>query len=314
MKNRLFIIICLILLLAACIPPSLALTATSRPTAASTATATPTPPGPFDYDASIPFDPKVNSEKQRDGVSITDLSYAAHEASFSPNTGGRTVAYLVRPQGAGPFAGVIYLHWLGNISGNRNEFLQEAVETAQHGAVALVLQGFFPWMAAPRGTQEDVPLMVGQATELRRAVDFLLTQPQVDPARIGFVGHDYGAMYGGMLAGSDRRLKTYVLIAGVPSFADWITSFHIAHDAYVPLVKDIDPINFIGQAAPASLLFQFGQHDAFISEDLANRYYEAASQPKQVEWFDDIHDMTTEVVRHARLAWLIWQLDLDPTP
>ena len=117
-----------------------------------------------------------------------------------------------------------------------------------------------------------------------------------------------------MLAGTDHRLKTYVLVAGVPSFADWIGSFHISPGLYAPLVQEIDPIGFIGQAAPASLLFQFGQRDAYVSEDLANRYYEAASQPKQVEWFDDIHDMTTEVVRHARLSWLIQQLGLDPTP
>ena len=251
MKNRLLITICLILLLVACIPPALSLTATPRPTATPSPTRTPIPPGPFDYNVSVPFDPKIVTETQKDGLTVTDLTYAAHDPSFSAFLGGRTAAYLIKPQGQGPFAGIIYLHWLGTPNGNRSEFLDEAVETAKHGSVALVLQGYFPWMASPLGTQDDRPLIVGQAIELRRAVDFLLTQPEVDPDRLGYVGHDYGAVYGGILAGVDHRLKTAVLITGVPSFADWISFFHIDHDPYASIVKNIDPINFIGQAAPA---------------------------------------------------------------
>ncbi len=313
MKNKLLTTICFFLVLAACVPPMIS-TAIQQPTASPTATVTPTPPGLFDYDKSIPFDTRVTSETQREGVTVVDLTYATHDPAFSSTTGGRTVAYLIKPEGEGPFAGVIYLHWLGYTSGNRKEFLEEAVETARHGAIALVLQGFFPWMASPLGTQADYPLIVGQAIELRRAVDFLLSQPGVDPKRTGFVGHDYGALYGGMLAGTDHRLKTYVLVAGVPSFADWIASFHIQHDPYVPIVEPVDPIRYISKAAPASLLFQFGQQDAFIPESLANQYYDSASDPKHVEWFKDVHEMRTEAVRQARLSWLIEQLGLSPNP
>ncbi|HTX90868.1 MAG TPA: hypothetical protein VMC09_06590 [Anaerolineales bacterium] len=272
----------------------------------------PRPASPFDYNALVPFATKIVSRQDRDGVTVTDLNYSAHDPAFSPMTGGRTIAYLVQPPGQGPFAGIIYLHWLGNVTGNRSEFLDEAVETARHGAVCLVLQGYFPWMASPLGTQADHPLMVGQAVELRRAVDFLLAQPGVDPKRLGYVGHDYGAVYGGILAGIDPRLKTYVLVAGVPSFADWISFFHIAHDPYVPIARDIDPVGFVARAAPASLLFQFGRKDSFVPSSLATRFYAAASQPKQIEWFDDIHEMGTAEVARARLAWLVEQLGLVP--
>jgi len=168
-------------------------------------------------------------------------------------------------------------------------------------------------MASPLGTQADYPLMVGQAIELRRAVDFLLVQPGVDPQRLGFVGHDYGAMYGAMLAGLDHRLKTYVLVAGAPSFADWITYFHAKRDPYVPIVKDIDPVAFISKASPASVLFQFGQQDSFVPESLAKQFYDSASEPKKVEWFDDVHAMSTEAVRQSRLGWLESRLGLTPS-
>ena len=52
-------------------------------------------------------------------------------------------------------------------------------------------------------------------------MDLLESQPDVDKARIGFVGHDYGGMYGMIMAGVDRRARTYVYIAVAPSLNDW---------------------------------------------------------------------------------------------
>jgi len=249
-------------------------------------------------------------------VTVVDLSYAAHDPSFSPLTGGRTLAYLVKPQGDGPFAGVIYLHWLGHYNNSRAQYLDEAITLAQHGAVSLLLQGYFPWMTSPKGAA-DRPLIIGQEIELRRAVDFLLSQPEVDPERLGYVGHDYGAMYGGMLAGTDPRLKTYVLLAGTPSFADWSAYFgsidFLKPENYLPVVEDLDPIQHISNAAPASLFFQFAQNDRFIPEEAGNRFYEAASEPKKIEWYTAAtHELKVEAALQARQDWLADQLNLTP--
>jgi dienelactone hydrolase len=282
----------------------------------STATpipATSTPASLFSYDDSIPFDVKINSQSEQEGVSVVDLSYSAHDPSFSRGTGGRTLAYLVKPEGEGPYAGVIYLHWLGQSQSNRSEFLSEAVEQAKLGTICLVLQGYFPWMTMPMGTEDDRRQMIGQLIELRRAVDFLLAQPGVDPNRLGFVGHDYGAMYGGVLAGVDHRLKAYVLMAATPSFADRIAYLGdggFKPEAYRPLVQDLEPIQYVALASPAGIFFQFAKRDAFIPIDSANALYAAASDPKRVEWYDDLHSMTVEAARMDREDWLAVQLDL----
>ncbi len=42
-------------------------------------------------------------------------------------------------------------------------------------------------------------------------------------------------------------------------------------------------------------------------------YYNAASEPKKLEWYEDIHDMTSEAVIQARRAWLEAQLGLTPS-
>ena len=88
MKNSLFTIGCLLLTLSACAgEPSASPTPAPSP-ALPTATAAPTPAGPFDYDSAVPFDTKVISETEREGVTIVDLNYAAHDPTFSPTTGG----------------------------------------------------------------------------------------------------------------------------------------------------------------------------------------------------------------------------------
>jgi dienelactone hydrolase len=279
---------------------------------------TPTPPpSPFDYNASIPFDVKVNNESPGDGVTVTDLSYAGHDSAFSPSTGGRTLAYLVKPDGSGPFAGVIYLHWLGINNSNRGQYLDEAKVLAKRGAVCLLLQGYFPWMAVPRGTADDRQLIIGQIIELRRAIDFLLSQPGVDAKRLGYVGHDYGAVYGGALSGVDHRLKTYVLISGTPSFADWSAIFggldSLKRENYLPLVQDLDPGPSVAYAAPASIFFQFAKTDVLV-RDTAQSFFDAASEPKKMEWYDvtgDPHEMISEAVRQARLTYLTEQLNLN---
>ncbi len=312
MKQALFLVLSLSLALSACgsqatLPPSP--TATALPTA--TATAVPTPASPFNYDAAVPFDTQVTSETDREGVTVADLTYATHDPAFSTTTGGRTVAYLVKPQGEGPFAGVIFLHWLGTVSANRGEFLEEAVTLAKHGVMSLLLQGYFPWMSFPMGNKIDHDLMLGQVIELRRAVDFLLAQPGIDPERLGYIGHDYGAVYGGVLAGIDQRLKTYILMAGTPSFADFGAFFGFPREKYLPVVQDLDPDQYVSKAAPASILFQFGENDAVVPKNVANRYYDVASDPKKVEWYADIHDMKNEPARLSRLQWLTEQLQLQ---
>lgn len=313
-KSYLFVLV-LLLALSACsntAPAIPTVTATQVPPVTPTATAVPTPASPFDYDASIPFDVKVVAETQQEGATVVDLSYAAHDPGFSTPTGGRTLAYLVKPaQGEGPFAGVIYVHWLGQSNSTRKQYLDEAIAMAKHGVVSLLPQGYFPWMAYPSGDERDRPLVTGQLIELRRAVDFLLSQPNVDPQRLGYVGHDYGANYGGILAGVDHRLKTFVLIAGVPDFIQYIGLL------FSPMKNMegsdfFDPDKYVAQAAPASIFFQFGTKDKYIPQEMGTQFYEAASEPKKIGWYDDLHYMTADAIRQEREAWLVQELGLEP--
>ncbi len=265
----------------------------------------------FAYDRSVAFDLKEESVKEQDGVIIRDINYAARTSER-----GRIKAYLIRPSGKGPFAGVLFFHWYGTPKGNRDQFLDEAVALAKQGTASLLIQGYFPWAVEPKDAQVDRQRVVDESIEVRRALDLLLSQPGVDRKRIAFIGHDYGAMYGAIVAGVDNRVKAYILVAGIGSFSNWSLDYWLKKNddtfkqAYRQAMNPIDPITQISRAAPARLLFQFANADEHIKREAAIAFYDAASQSKEIKWYDGKHELNVEAARQDRRQWLTRQLRL----
>lgn len=264
----------------------------------------------FAYKKSASFDLKEDSTKKEDGVTIRDVNYAAYTTER-----GRIKAYIVSPAGKGRYAGILFFHWLGEPNGDRNEFLGEAVELAKRGSVSLLIQGYFPWTIQPTNGETDRQRVIDETIEVRRALDLLMLQPNVDRKRIGYVGHDYGAMYGSILSGIDKRVRAYVFVAGMGNFGDWSLKYWKAPsasgaDKYRSVMASVDPVSYLGRAAPASLLFQFSSADKYISKATATEYYESASRPKEIRWYETDHAMHIEAVRKDRGDWLTRQLRL----
>src|SRR5438105_4460685 len=170
-------------------------------------------PEKFNYDTKAPLDVKEVGVEHRGRVAIHDISFASPKA-------GRVPAYLVVPEGKGPFAAIIWGHWYWPNSEmrNRKEFLDEAVALAPSGVVSLLTDG--P-IARPGHVEDKSPLneqqitdMVQQIIDMRRGADLLLARKDVDPKRLGYVGHSYDATVGGFLSGIDKRFKAFVLMAG----------------------------------------------------------------------------------------------------
>src|SRR3954470_6539100 len=82
----------------------------------------------FDYDRSALLNLREEKSEQRDGATVIELSYD------SPR-GGRVPATLVVPPGNGPFAAILFAHWMMPKSpvANRKEFLEEALLLARAG-------------------------------------------------------------------------------------------------------------------------------------------------------------------------------------
>lgn len=274
------------------------------------------------YDASAPLDLREEAPvQQQDGVTVHDVSWV------SP-LGGRATAWLVVPDGDGPHAGVVYLHgsetW-------RDDFLDEAVAMARGGAVSIVIDAPFARLGENRrsGLQsytnpERERTMTAQAiVDVRRAYDALLARDDVDPDRLGFVGHSWGASLGVVLAAVDPRPDSLVLICGRPSwtgFLETTTVSSIQHERdrigaeawnrYLELMAPLDAMAQIGKVDTARLYLQYGSEDDVVQVDVAAELIAAAADARS-DLYPAGHALNDEATAN-RVEWLVQRLSLEP--
>jgi hypothetical protein len=277
----------------------------------------------FDYDRSAPLDMKDSGEEDRGGVSVHDISYA------SPH-GGRVPAYLVIPAGQGPFAAVLFGHWLmpGSPLKDRKEFLDEAVLLGRSGAASLLIDApqvrpGFVEDQDPTSPQSAVAAQQ-QVIDFRRGLDLLLARQDIDPKRIAYVGHSFDGHVGGILAGVEKRIQYFVLMAGSFSSEEYVMDPQ--NPAMVKLRQQIgeekvrdyltkyawdDPVHYVGHSSPAFVFLQFGSKDEPISEKTARHFYHLFGSPKKIAFYDAGHNLNA-AARSERIHWLVEKLGLKP--
>ena len=188
---------------------------------------------------------------------------------------------------------------------------------AKRGIVSLLPTRLFPGADNPTDWRTDRQSIVDQTTELRRGLDVLLAQPGVDPKRVAFVGHDYGAMDGAVLAAVDHRLKTVVLMTPDATWADWFFQYwtFVPSDEpeYSKAMKEFDPVAFMPDIAPTPLFLQFAGTDNFVSAAVAQQITAAAGDPKKATTYPDAaHSLQNDATATAdREAWLADKLGLS---
>ncbi len=261
----------------------------------------------FSYDKAASLNVVEVGQEQRGGATVRDITFVGVKDPIK--------AYVVTAATPGPHAAILYVHWLGDpATTNRTEFLDEAVTLAGRGVVSLLVDTMWakPKWYEDRVPEQDFDSSVRQVIELRRAMDLLLAQPGVDPSRVAYVGHDFGAMYGMIAGGLDRRAKTYVFMAGVPHFIEWALFAHQPKDleAYKKQITPLDPVNFVPNLAPATVFFQFANKDEYVSATQAAEAYAAAPVRKQLVTYADGHALHTPAVAADRVAWLERELGL----
>jgi hypothetical protein len=204
-------------------------------------------------------------------------------------------------------AGVVFAH-----GGRRSasDFLADATALAARGAVALTIDSPFvrsPDKAIREGTADLVPTyetMVQNVQDLLRGLDILVDQFGADPKRLAVVGYSMGAQPAALAAALDPRVRALVLMAG------------LAHPSGLPsdpreqeLFGAIDTVDYVDNLAPTRLLLQGAEYDSVIPHSEMELLERAASEPKEIRWYNADHDLGPQAVRDRR-AWLVEQLDL----
>ena len=148
-------------------------------------------------------------------VMLAAVSFAAEGKPVSYKSGDETVSgILYTPQGKGPFPALVVIHeWWG-----LNDWVkEEASKLADQGYVALAIDLYRGKVATTpdeahqimRGVPED-----RANRDLLAASDYLRSQKNVDPARVGSIGWCMGGGYSLDLAINDPKLKVAVINYG----------------------------------------------------------------------------------------------------
>jgi len=268
-------------------------------------------PGVFTYDRAAPL------AVTQDSIEETPTLRIAHVSFVSP-AGGRVTGILAAPKAPGRRAAVVLLH--GAPGSAKAVMPNYGLPLAELGVVVLSLDAPF----ARRGgdvidfTVRDSVEQVQLIRELQRAVDVLVMRPDVDSARIGFVGGSYGGAMGTLFAAVERRLKAVALFVPDGGLVAHFTSSNgplapladlpaAQRDRWLAAMRPIEPIQFAHLAAPTPILFQNAKQDAMVSVDDAEALHAAARDPKTVMWYESGHGLTRQATRD-RHSWLVDKL------
>ncbi len=263
------------------------------------------------YNKDFPFIFRLIGKRSKDGIENQLL------VTSSP-FGYRRMAELIHPESKVPSAAILYVHWYEPEApnSNRSQFVIEATEMAKRGAACLLIETMWsdPDFFLKRTQEDDLQNSIQQVVDIRRAMDFLLAQPGIDPGRFAYVGHDFGGMYG-LLAGSlDKRPTHYVIMAATPRFPDWYLYAPKlegeAREAFIRQMAEIDPITHVGNLSPAPILFQFSDDDFHVPVERAEEFFAAAKEPKEIRWYQAGHGLNDEAMQE-RMIWLINSLSLS---
>jgi dienelactone hydrolase len=225
--------------------------------------------------------------------------------------GYRRAAELFQPEREGSYAAILYVHWYEPEShdSDRRQFEEEAREMTRAGAVCLLVETLWsdPDFFIKRTQEDDLQNSIEEVVNIRRAMDLLLSQPNVDAKHFAYVGHDFGGMYG-VLAGSlDQRPIHYVVMAATPRFPDWYLYGPKlegeSREAFIRQMSEIDPITHISNLSPSSVFFQFAKDDPHVPRERAEEIFVAANEPKKLKWYQAGHGLNEDAT-HERKIWL----------
>lgn len=267
----------------------------------------------FDYDRNRPIEYEEKSAAENKNVRRREIIYA------SPK-GGMVTATLIEPRkpNSEKIAAIIYLHGAG---ADRTQFAPEAAELVKTGKFAALLVDLpsarpAPWKKSEYDSLEsDREMRIQTVVDTRRAIDLLETMPQIDKSRIALVGYSYGAATGGILAGVEKRLSAFVLMASGGSQiefwnddnnADAVNLKKILKEErfkkFLATLKPVEQIDYMKNAT-APILFQFAEKDEFSSKDSMRKFFAAAPQPKSAKWYNATHQLNAQATAD-RLEWL----------
>lgn len=269
--------------------------------------------------AEVEMEESVHAEL--DGATLYDVSYPS-------SGGGRASGWMVVPALGGPHAAIVYVH---GSETDRDDLLDEAIAMASGGALTLSLDAPFARAGDDRtGTLgnyfepgAEAALNQQLLDDVSRAFDLLAARSDVDPERLGFVGHSWGASLGAVLAVNDPRSVANVLITPRPSWTEFLrrseddfggvisTVGDDGWQAYLTSMEPYDAVPAVSSADGDALYLQFGTRDDVVVASDVEEWVGAAPDGTRIDRYDAGHALDAAAVAD-RALWLVERLALEP--
>jgi dienelactone hydrolase len=226
-----------------------------------------------------PLNPKILSDVDCGAYVRQTVEYAVEEAErvksfvLLPKTAsGMTPAVIAHHQHAGQFD--LGKSEVVGLAGNPDQAY--GAELAERGYVVMAPDALAfeerNWSAI-EGQAEYYELasrlvrgqtLLGKVLhDVRVALDYLATRPEVDPSRIGFIGHSYGGRMAIWASAFDERIRATVSNCGCVNYRNSLT-----RDAGIQMAFCVPGILTLGDledvlrlAAPRALLIQAAEDD-----------------------------------------------------
>jgi len=289
--------------------------------------------GPLpDPSKKVPPEIKISEETNIEGIRRMKISFAVEKNDRVP-------AWLFIPAGQkNPVPGILCLHQTIDIGKSEpaglggSPDLHYALELAKRGYVTLApdYPNFGEYGYDPYSHGYQSASMKGIWNHMA-AVDLLQSLPEVDPERIGCIGHSLGGHNSLFLAVFDTRIKAVVTSCGFCSFFKYyggdLTGW--SHKGYMPRIASLygkspnkmpfDFTEILGAVAPRALFINAPLHDTnfeisgvYDCVNCAKPVYELLkAEDKLVMINPDAPHAFTPEARNAAYLFLDRELDFN---
>lgn len=285
-----------------------------------------------DYDPTAPFNIQVQeASRVEDTVDLFGIKRPRRfeKLLFSIETrpGEPVPVIMTLPmERSGKLPVIIFLHGIGQ----SKRFLEEICTPFNEAGFAMVC-----FDQSMQGEREVEGSMLDQAVafrkrpwktinDTRRLIDYLQTNPDIDPDRVYLVGASYGAITGSTATAFDERILASVLVVGgadiktmldAPLIKDGVNNalLHwLGKQVVAFIMKPADPKHYAADTAGRPVLMLNGSEDTLVTPEAGEELYAALGEPKEIRWYPCDHpglrkDDAVIIVQilDDGLAWLL---------
>ncbi|MCW5941758.1 MAG: dienelactone hydrolase family protein [Fimbriimonadaceae bacterium] len=217
---------------------------------------------------------------------------------------------LVRPDGEGPFPVVIVLHYWGAANLEIERALAD--ELAARGIAALMIDLPYHLQRSPSNVtsgslairpdpQAMVETMTQATLDVRRAVDWIGTRPELDATRLGVFGTSLGAIVAALVYGVEERVRYGGFLLGGVDLAGilWRSPLvvqtrkelrrrRVTEDSLREALRPIEPLTHLRRSESGDAFVVGARYDLVVPAGNTQRLIEALPSPYTV-WLDTGH-------------------------